>query len=78
MNAWSKTLGTADAGITLLGDATGAFTEALDVQFDATPVLGNKRSKRCAIQTQDGKVTKVAIEPDNTGVTGTFKFSPML
>ena len=70
MNAWAKDLGAEAAGITLLGDATGAFSNEWDVAFDATPLLGSKRSKRYAIRTQDGKVTQVAVEPDNTGITG--------
>lgn len=74
MNAWAKDLDTEKAGITLLGDADGSFTEALDVAFDATKLLGNKRSKRYAIRTKDGKVEKVAVEPDNTGVTGEYFF----
>ena len=77
MNAWAKAIEKEsgvkltgdDAKVTLLGDATGAFTDALDLQFDATPILGNKRAKRSAILVEDGKVTKVAIEPDNTGIT---------
>jgi 2-Cys peroxiredoxin 5 len=68
MKAWQKQL-EAQGKIRFLGDATGAFTEAWDVAFDATGLLGNKRSKRYAIQTQDGKVTSVAVEPDNTGIT---------
>lgn len=70
MKAWQKQLEAKDK-IRFLGDATGAFTEAWDVAFDATPLLGNKRSKRYAIQTKDGKVTSVAVEPDNTGITRT-------
>lgn len=69
-NAWAKSLETEKAGITILGDADGKFVEALDVAFDATPILGNKRAKRFAIRTKDGKVEKVAVEPDNTGISG--------
>ncbi|KPI36876.1 Peroxiredoxin-5, mitochondrial, partial [Cyphellophora attinorum] len=68
-NAWAKSLGLEGTGITILGDADGKFVEELDVAFDATAILGNKRSKRFAIRTQDGVVKKVAVEPDNTGVT---------
>ena len=75
-NAWAKTLETEKAGITILGDADGTFVGKLDVAFDATPVLGNKRSKRFAIRTEDGKVTKVAVEPDNTGVTSKYRLLP--
>lgn len=37
--------------------------------FDTTAITGNHRSKRYAISTEDGKVVKVAIEPDNTSLT---------
>jgi peroxiredoxin 5 len=77
MNAWAKSFEkesgvklTGDgAKVTLLGDAKGELIEALDIGFDATPLLGNKRAKRSAILVEDGKVTKVSVEPDNTGVT---------
>ena len=68
MKAWQKSLD-AKGKLRFLGDASGAFTKALDTQFDATAIMGNVRSKRFAIQTEDGKVTSVAIEPDNTGIT---------
>ena len=79
MNAWAKTFEN-DLNVKLtqksgepiasfLGDADGSFTKALDIQFDASPLLGNHRAKRSAILVEDGKVTKVAIEPDNTGIT---------
>ena len=70
MKAWQKQLDAKSKNIRFLGDATGAFTKAWDVGFDATALLGNERSKRYAIQTEDGKVTSVAVEPDNTGISG--------
>jgi peroxiredoxin 5 len=77
MNAWAKSfekesgvkLTGDDAKVTLLGDASGKFIEALGIEFDASPLLGNKRAKRSAISVEDGKVTKVAVEPENTPVT---------
>lgn len=70
MKAWAKALDESkSSGIRFLGDATGEFTKAWDVDFDATALLGNPRSKRYAVQTEDGKVTSVAVEPDNTGIT---------
>ncbi|RKF75324.1 Peroxisomal membrane associated protein 20 [Golovinomyces cichoracearum] len=69
MRAWGKSLDKEKkSGIRFLGDATGAFTKALSVDFDATSVLGNVRSKRYAIKTVDGKVSGVFIEPDKTGL----------
>jgi 2-Cys peroxiredoxin 5 len=71
MKAWSKDLDSSKvSGIRFLADPAGEFTRAWDVEFDATPLLGNKRSKRYAVVTEDGKVSKVAIEPDPTQVTG--------
>ena len=78
MKAWQKQLGAKEAGIRFLGDAQGEFTKAWDTGFDATPLLGNVRSKRFAALTEDGKVTKVFVEPDNTGITGKCPFSQML
>jgi peroxiredoxin 5 len=70
MKAWQKALGAKEKNMRFVADATGAFSKAWDISFDATPLLGNERAKRCAIATEDGKVTKVAIEPDNTGISG--------
>jgi 2-Cys peroxiredoxin 5 len=42
----------------------------LDLGFDATAIFGGLRSKRYAIQIENGKVKKVHVEPDNTGVDG--------
>lgn len=53
-----------------MADATGAFTKELDLLFDATPILGNQRSKRYALVIEDGKVKSVHVEPDNTGIKG--------
>lgn len=69
MKAWQKTLDAdKSSGIRFIGDAQGKFVEAWDVSFDASELMGNHRSKRYAILTEDGKVTKVAIEPDNFGL----------
>ncbi|EXJ88897.1 peroxiredoxin 5, atypical 2-Cys peroxiredoxin [Capronia epimyces CBS 606.96] len=68
--AWAKSLDESkSSGIRFLADPAGEFTRAWDVEFDATPLLGNKRSKRYAVVTEDGKAVKVAVEPDNTGLT---------
>lgn len=56
-----------------MADARGEFTEALDLSFDATPILGNKRSKRYALVVEDGKVKSVHVEPDNIGINGMFR-----
>ncbi|KIX00764.1 uncharacterized protein Z518_09829 [Rhinocladiella mackenziei CBS 650.93] len=70
MKAWGKNLDESkSSGIRFLADPAGDFTRAWDVEFDAAKILGNNRSKRYAVATEDGKVVKVAVEPDNTGVT---------
>lgn len=60
--------------IHFLADATGAFTNALDLGFDATAILGNIRSKRYALIVDNGKITSIHVEPDNTGVNGKERF----
>lgn len=69
MKAWGKTLDSEkNSGLRFLADTQGKFSQAWDVEFDATELMGNKRSKRYAVKTEDGKVVKVAIEPDNIGI----------
>jgi len=70
MKAWGKTLDAdGSSGVHFAADATGAFSKALDLLFDATPLLGNERSKRYAIVTEDGKVKSVHVEDDPSKVT---------
>ena len=70
MNAWGKALDKdSSSGVRFLGDPSGAFTRALDVEFEAAPLLGTNRSKRYAIVVENGKVKSVDIEPDNIGVS---------
>jgi 2-Cys peroxiredoxin 5 len=70
MNAWGKSLDKdSSSGIRFLGDPSGAFTRALDVEFEAAPLLGTNRSKRYAIVVENGKVKSVDVEPDNIGVS---------
>lgn len=54
--------------IRFLADPDARWAKALGVTFDASALLGNFRSKRYALTTEDGKFTKVAIEPDNIGI----------
>lgn len=71
MKAWGKSLDESKkSGIRFIADPAGEFARAWDVEFDAAKILGNNRSKRYAVLTENGKVTKVAVEPDNTGITG--------
>lgn len=42
--------------IRFVADPSGEFTKALDLDFDATKIFGNHRSKRYALVVQNGKV----------------------
>ena len=56
--------------IRFISDPKGDFTSALELDFDATAIFGNRRSVRYALVTQDGKVESTHAEPDRTGVDG--------
>lgn len=76
MNAWQKTLDADKAsGIRFVADIAGELTRALGTEFDSASVFGTNRSKRFAIVTRDGKVERVEIEPDNTGLDGMSSFA---
>lgn len=75
MKAWQKSLDAKSKNIRFLGDASGSFAQAWDVVLDAEAIFGNKRSQRFAVQTEDGKVTSVAVEPDPGAVTGMSQLS---
>ncbi|KAF2487269.1 AhpC/TSA family protein [Neohortaea acidophila] len=69
MKAWAENLDPgAASGIRFLADPHAAFTNALDLAFDATAIFGQPRSKRYALTVKDGKIDGVHVEPDNTGV----------
>lgn len=48
------------------------FTKELDLSFDGAAIFGGDRSKRYALVIEDGKVKEAHVEPDNTGLNGTF------
>ena len=56
--------------IRFLADPSGDFTSALDLGLDGKAIFGGMRSKRYALEVNEGKVTKVHVEPDGTGVNG--------
>lgn len=62
MKAWGEATGATEAGLTLLGDATGAFTRAIGMDFDAPPAGLIGRSKRYAMLVEDGKVVTLNVE----------------
>jgi len=59
----------ADGKVRMLADPRAEFTKAIDCDIDLTAVLGTVRSKRYAMLVEDGAVTKLEVEPDNTGLT---------
>ncbi len=70
MDAWGKSTGGAEAGVTFLGDPASEFTKAAGMDFDAPPAGLHSRSKRYALYAEDG-VVKVLQAEDNPGVCET-------
>lgn len=68
MGAWGENQN-ASGKVRLLADTCGELTKALDVELDLSKVLGSVRCKRFSLLVEDGKVSKVNIEPDGTGLT---------
>ncbi|KKA28963.1 hypothetical protein TD95_000899 [Thielaviopsis punctulata] len=70
MKAWHDQMDPIkETKIRFLGDPSGAFTRALDLDFDGKAIFGNDRSKRYALVIENGKVAKAFVEPDNIGTT---------
>jgi len=68
MNAWKDSFGT-DSSVRFLSDPQGEWAKAARVDWDATTILGNRRSKRFVAVVDNGVVSAIFIEPDNTGLT---------
>ena len=56
MRAWGEATGAEAAGLTLLGDPSGDFIEALGVLFDAPQAGFHRRARRFAALLEDGVV----------------------
>jgi len=67
MDAWGKATNASDK-IRFLADADGSLAKAAGLAFDAKP-LGGTRFKRFSAVVEDGKITQLNVEPDNTGAT---------
>lgn len=67
MDAWGKSTGAIAAGITMLGDATAAFTKAAGMEFSRPAAGLIDRSKRYAVYAEDG-VVKVLHAEESPGV----------
>ena len=70
MQAWGESTGATAAGITMLGDAEGAFTNAVGMAFNAPPAGLINRSRRYALYAEDG-VVKVLNAEESPGVCET-------
>ncbi|KAF7329010.1 Peroxiredoxin [Mycena venus] len=62
LKAWKENLAPGGTPVRFISDDSGAFSTALGLLFDATPVLGGVRSKRYVIVANGNKVETVAIE----------------
>ena len=58
--------------IRFLADPSGTFTKSLELSFLNENIFGHERSKRYALVIENGKVKKMFVEPDATGVDGEF------
>ncbi|MFN0115032.1 MAG: peroxiredoxin [Paracoccaceae bacterium] len=66
LKAWGEATGAAKAGITMMGDADGAFTRALGMDFTAPAIGLYGRSNRYALVLEDGAVTVANVDKPNT------------
>ena len=62
MGAWAESSGAKDGGLKMLADASGAFTKAVGMDFDAPPVGFFGRSKRYALLAEDGVIKVLNVE----------------
>ena len=67
LDAWGKSTGATEAGLSFVGDAASEFTKAVGMDFTAPPVGLISRSKRYAMYVEDG-VVKVLQQEENPGV----------
>lgn len=67
MQAWGESTGAAQAGITMLGDASSAFTAAIGMEFTNAERGFIRRSKRYALMADDGVVQVLHLE-ENPGM----------
>lgn len=72
VNAWAKDLtGGKESKIRFLSDSKGEFVKSLGLDFDASGLLGNHRSKRFVAVVENGTVKNVYVENDAPDVTVT-------
>lgn len=66
--AWKESIAKS-SGLHFVADATGHFTNAMGMLFDASGLLGNHRSKRYVALVDDAKVTSLVVEDEAPNVT---------
>ncbi|KAF8581186.1 Redoxin [Ramaria rubella] len=69
--AWKEKLASGGTPIHFIADDKGAFTSAIGLIFDASPLLGGPRAKRYALIVDNGKVTSVHVESSPSDVKET-------
>jgi glutaredoxin/glutathione-dependent peroxiredoxin len=62
MAAWGESSGGTAAGIRMIADASGAFTRAIGMNFDAPPLGFHGRSRRYGMLVEDGVVVAFGLE----------------
>lgn len=62
--AWKENLAPNGTEVHFIADDSAAFSNAIGLTFDPSVVLGNVRSTRYVIITEDQKVTSIHIEPE--------------
>jgi len=62
LRAWAEATGADAAGIRMLADASGAFTEAIGMLQDIPPVGLHRRSRRYSMMVEDGVVARFNLE----------------
>ncbi|KAJ7629381.1 Redoxin [Mycena polygramma] len=62
LKAWKENLAPEGTPVRFIADDSGSFTTNLGLLFDATPLLGNPRSKRYVIIANGNKVETIAVE----------------
>jgi peroxiredoxin 5 len=67
MDAWGKAKG-ATGKVRMLADPNAQFTKALGLDVQSAN-LGGTRSKRYAMVVEDGRVTRLEVEPDGFGLS---------
>jgi peroxiredoxin len=68
VQAWKEKLGAKSPLVHFLADDTGDFTAAAGMLFDATGLLGNKRSQRYVAVVEDATVKQFFIETEAPNV----------